>query len=179
LVTSDPAAFERLKFLQNAVGAVPGPMDCFLTLRGLKTLALRMERHSQNALQIARFLETHPQVERVYYPGLPSDPGHAAASKQMQLGSTPAFGGMISFIHRGGLEAARKMAARTKLFALAESLGGVESLIEHPGVMTHASVAGSPLEIPGGLIRLSVGVENVEDLRADLECALDGGWVAG
>jgi cystathionine gamma-synthase len=175
LVTTDPQAFERLKFLQNAVGAVPGPMDCFLTLRGIKTLNLRMERHSQNALQIAQFLDHHPRIERVLYPGLASDPGYEIAKKQMRLAENcPAFGGMISFIHRGGLEEARKMAGRTRIFTLAESLGGVESLIEHPGVMTHASVAGSPLEVPGGLIRLSVGIENPEDLLGDLESALSG-----
>jgi cystathionine gamma-synthase len=175
LVTTDPQAFERLKFLQNAVGAVPGPMDCFLTLRGIKTLNLRMERHSQNALQIAQFLDHHPRIERVLYPGLATDPGYEIAKKQMRLAENcPAFGGMISFIHRGGLEEARKMAGRTRIFTLAESLGGVESLIEHPGVMTHASVAGSPLEVPGGLIRLSVGIENPEDLLGDLESALSG-----
>lgn len=173
LVTTDHGAYEQLKFLQNAVGAVPGPMDCFLILRGIKTLSLRMERHSQNALRIAQFLEHHPAVDRVLYPGLPGDPGYVVAKKQMLLtGNFPAFGGMISFIHRGGLEEARKMAGRTRIFTLAESLGGVESLIEHPGVMTHASVAGSPLEVPGGLIRLSVGIEDVEDLLRDLECAL-------
>jgi cystathionine gamma-synthase len=132
-----------------------------------------MERHSQNALRIAQFLEAHPRVERVLYPGLPYDPGHAIASKQMRLdGLKPAFGGMISFIYRGGLAQARQIAARTHIFTLAESLGGVESLIEHPAAMTHASVAGSALEVPGGLIRLSVGVEHVEDLLQDLDCAL-------
>ncbi|HEX2979091.1 MAG TPA: cystathionine gamma-synthase [Anaerolineaceae bacterium] len=173
LVTVDQNAYERLKFLQNAVGAVPGPMDCFLTLRGLKTLTLRMEKHSENAMRVAEYLDRHPSVDKVYYPGLSSDPGYTISRKQMQLpGNRPAFGGMISFIHRGGLEAARDMAARTQVFTLAESLGGVESLIEHPGVMTHASVAGSPLEVPGGLIRLSVGIENVDDLLQDLEFAL-------
>jgi cystathionine beta-lyase/cystathionine gamma-synthase len=174
LVTTDQEAYTRLKFLQNAVGAVPGPMDCFLTVRGIKTLALRIERHSQNALAVARFLEQHPRVERVIYPGLPTDPGYSVAGKQMCLpGGQPAFGGMISFIHRGGLDEAREAAARTRVFTLAESLGGVESLIEHPGVMTHASVAGSPLEVPGGLIRLSVGIENAADLIQDLERALE------
>ena len=173
LVTTDPLAYERLKFLQNAVGAVPGPMDCFLTLRGIKTLSLRMERHSHSGLCVAQFLAGHPRVERVLYPGLPTDPGHAVAKKQMQIApNTPAFGGMLSFVHRGGLEAARQMAGRTRVFTLAESLGGVESLIEHPGVMTHASVAGSPLEVPGGLVRLSVGIENLDDLLHDLEQAL-------
>lgn len=175
LVTTDQDAYERLKFLQNAVGAVPGPMDCFLTLRGVKTLALRMERHSQNALCVAQFLERYSQVERVLYPGLEGDAGYAVARKQMGLtGNRPAFGGMVSFIHKGGVDAARAMASRTRVFTLAESLGGVESLIEHPGVMTHASVAGSPLEVPGGLIRLSVGVEAIEDLLTDLEVALAG-----
>jgi len=175
LVTTDPQAFERLKFLQNAVGAIPGPMDCFLTLRGIKTLSLRMERHSQNALRVAEFLEHHPKVDRVLYPGLSSNPGYAVARRQMQMTeNSPAFGGMISFIHLDGLDEARKMVARTRIFTLAESLGGVESLIEHPGLMTHASVAGSPLEVPGGLIRLSVGVENLEDLLQDLDFALSG-----
>jgi cystathionine beta-lyase/cystathionine gamma-synthase len=173
LITTDQEAYERLKFLQNAVGAVPGPMDCFLTLRGIKTLALRIERHSQNALHVAQYLQQHAQVERVIYPGLPSDRGYATAGKQMCLpDGRPAFGGMISFVHRGGLEAARTAAAKTRIFTLAESLGGVESLIEHPGVMTHASVAGSPLEVPGGLIRLSAGIENEADLINDLEQAL-------
>lgn len=173
VVTTDSQAYERLKFLQNAVGAVPGPQDCFLTLRGLKTLALRMERHSDNALKVAQYLQDHPAVEKVLYPGLPGDPGYLTANRQMWLpGNRSAFGGMISFIHRNGINEARKMAARTKVFTLAESLGGVESLIEHPGVMTHASVAGSLLEVPGGLIRLSVGIEAVEDLIQDLDQAL-------
>ena len=174
LVTTDQQAYEKLKFLQNAVGAVPGPMDCFLTLRGIKTLAVRMERHSENALRIAQFLSTHPAVERVIYPGLPNHPGYEVAARQMQGNGKPAFGGMISFIVRGGLEPAKRVAGSTKLFLLAESLGGVESLIEHPGAMTHASVAGSPLEVPAGLVRLSVGIEHVEDLIADLEQALEG-----
>jgi cystathionine beta-lyase/cystathionine gamma-synthase len=167
LVTTHENAYEQLKFLQNAAGAVPGPMDCWLTLRGIKTLALRMERHSTNAMQIAQFLLKHPAVEQVLYPGLPDHPGHVIARKQMRL-----FGGMISFVVKGGLEPARRVAAATRIFLLAESLGGVESLIEHPGVMTHASVAGSPLEIDPGLIRLSVGIEHIDDLLADLEQAL-------
>ncbi|MEN4040862.1 MAG: cystathionine gamma-synthase [Anaerolineaceae bacterium] len=167
LVTTHENAHEQLKFLQNAAGAVPGPMDCWLTLRGIKTLALRMERHSANAMQIAQFLLKHPAVEQVLYPGLPDHPGHVIARKQMRL-----FGGMISFVVKGGLEPARRVAAATRIFLLAESLGGVESLIEHPGVMTHASVAGSPLEIDPGLIRLSVGIEHIDDLLADLEQAL-------
>jgi cystathionine beta-lyase/cystathionine gamma-synthase len=168
IVTTDAAAYEQLKFLQNAIGAVPGPLDAWLTLRGLKTLAIRMERHSTNAGQIAEFLSQHPAVTQVMYPGLANHPQHAAAAQQMRL-----FGGMISIIMRGGEAAARHMAATTKLFQLAESLGGVESLIEVPAAMTHASVAGSPLEVPGGLVRLSVGIENVEDLIADLKQALD------
>ncbi|MDR3575890.1 MAG: cystathionine gamma-synthase [Anaerolineaceae bacterium] len=167
LVTTDRQAFERLKFLQNAVGAVPGPMDCWLTLRGIKTLALRLDRHCQNARRISEYLDNHAAVEQVLYPGLPSHPGYEIAKKQMK-----ACGGMISFILKGGAKAAKKAAAATRLFTLAESLGGVESLIEHPASMTHASVAGSPLEVPGGLLRLSVGIEQVDDLLADLEQAL-------
>jgi cystathionine gamma-synthase len=167
LVTTHKDVYEQLKFLQNAIGAVPGPMDCWLTLRGIKTLAVRMERHSENAERIAQFLEQHPAVEQVLYPGLPAHPGYEIACKQMRH-----FGGMISFVVKGGLEAARRVAAGTKIFLLAESLGGVESLIEHPGVMTHASVAGSPLEISPGLVRISVGIEHIDDLLADLEQAL-------
>ncbi|HEX2980653.1 MAG TPA: cystathionine gamma-synthase [Anaerolineaceae bacterium] len=167
LVTTDVDAYERLKFLQNAVGAVPGPMDCWLTLRGIKTLALRMQRHSENARAISEYLAKHPSVERVLYPGLPDFPGHAVARRQMRD-----FGGMISFIYKGDLQATKQMVSRTQVFTLAESLGGVESLIEHPGSMTHASVAGSAMEIPAGLVRLSVGVEHVDDLIADLEQAL-------
>jgi cystathionine beta-lyase/cystathionine gamma-synthase len=172
LVTTDQAAYEQLKFLQNAVGAVPGPMDCWLTLRGIKTLALRMERHAQNALQIARFLQNHPAVESVLYPGLPEHPGHQVAERQMSAAGCALYGGMISFVMKDGREAAKKVAASTRVFTLAESLGGVESLIEHPGAMTHASVTGSPLEIQEGLVRLSVGIEHVEDLLKDLEQAL-------
>jgi cystathionine gamma-synthase len=167
LVTTHKDVYEQLKFLQNAIGAVPGPMDCWLTLRGIKTLAIRMERHSENAERIAQFLEQHPAVEQVLYPGLPGHPGYEIACQQMRH-----FGGMISFVVKGGLEAARRVAGGTKIFLLAESLGGVESLIEHPGVMTHASVAGSPLEIAPGLIRISVGIEHIDDLLADLEQAL-------
>src|SRR5215213_6423416 len=167
LVGNDPEVREFLAFHQNAAGAVPGPFDCFLVLRGLKTLAVRMERHNANAAAIAEFLRGHEAVERVYYPGLPDDPGHAVARRQMR-----GFGGMVSFGVRGGLEAARRVAAGTKLFFLAESLGGVESLIEHPGEMTHASLAGSGFEIDPGLVRLSVGIEHVDDLIADLEQAL-------
>ncbi|GIK40650.1 MAG: cystathionine gamma-synthase [Chloroflexota bacterium] len=167
ILTSDPTAYQRLKFLQNAIGAVPGPMDCWLVLRGLKTLALRMERHCANAQRIAAFLVEQPAVARVHYPGLPADPGHALARRQMRD-----FGGMISFVLKGGEAAARRMVRATRLFALAESLGGVESLIEHPAAMTHASVADSPLAVDPGLVRLSVGIEHVEDLLADLEQAL-------
>jgi cystathionine gamma-synthase len=166
LVTTDPEVHERLKFLQNAAGAVPGPLDCFLVLRGLKTLAVRMEAHCRNADLIARFLEAHPKVAAVHYPGLPSDPGHGPAERQMR-----GFGGMVSF-ELESEEAALEVCRRTKLFFLAESLGGVESLIEHPGRMTHASVAGSPLEVPSTLVRLSVGIEHPDDLLEDLEQAL-------
>jgi len=167
IVTSDEAAYERLKFLQNAVGAVPGPMDCFLTLRGIKTLPLRMERHSQNAMRIAEFLADHPAVRKVMYPGLEDHPNHAVAKKQMKM-----YGGMISFLPIGDEQTARKIVERARIFALAESLGGVESLIELPAPMTHASVAGSPLEIDPALVRLSVGVEHVDDLIDDLRQAL-------
>lgn len=173
IVTSDTPVYERLKFLQNAAGAVPGPFDCWLVLRGLKTLALRMERHSENAMRLAQWLEHQPQVKRVIYPGLPSHPQHAIARKQMAGRGAPAYGGMISFIANGGKNAAEKIVAATKLFLLAESLGGVESLIEVPAGMTHMSVANSPLEVDAGLVRLSVGVEHVYDLMADLDQALE------
>jgi cystathionine beta-lyase/cystathionine gamma-synthase len=168
IVTSDEAAYEKLKYLQNAIGAVPGPMDCFLVLRGVKTLGIRMRAHEANAMRIAQFLEGHHSVERVAYPGLPSHAQYDLARKQMS-----SFGGMISFLVKGGLEEARRIVQGTRLFALAESLGGVESLIEHPGVMTHASVANSPLAVPDNLVRLSVGIENVEDLIKDLSAAMD------
>jgi cystathionine beta-lyase/cystathionine gamma-synthase len=167
LVLADGALYERLKFLQNAAGAVPGPLDCWLVLRGLKTLAVRMRAHEANAMAVAHFLQQHPAVERVIYPGLPSHPQHALAQHQMH-----GFGGMISIVLKGGAAAARALVTRTKLFTLAESLGGVESLIEVPAAMTHASVAGSPLEVPAGLVRLSVGIEEQADLIADLEAAL-------
>ena len=166
-MTSDDALFDRLKFLQNAVGGVPGPLDSFLVLRGLKTLHVRMERHAQNALALARFLEQHPQVEKVTYPGLASHPQHALAARQMK-----GFGGMLTFVVRGGLPAARAFLREVRLFALAESLGGVESLIEHPAIMTHASVPRDTREALGisdGLIRVSCGIEAVDDLIADLE----------
>lgn len=165
IVTTDAAAYEQLKFLQNAVGAVPGPMDCWLTLRGIKTLALRIERHCDNAERIASFLQDHPAVERVIYPGLESHPGHYVARRQMKR-----FGGMVSFVLKDAA-AARAAAAATRIFTLAESLGGVESLIEVPAAMTHTSVAGSPLEVPPGLIRLSVGIEHIADLLTDLKQA--------
>ena len=171
VITSDKSWYERLKFIQNSVGAVPGPMDSFLLLRGTKTLALRMERHCENALQIARFLLQHPKVLKVYYPGLESHKGHTLAKKQIR-----AFGGMISFELADGFEAAKKMASQMKIFSLAESLGGVESLIGHPATMTHAAI---PREerlkrgLTDGLIRLSVGIEDAEDLISDLSQALD------
>jgi len=162
---------ERIAYLQNAVGGVPGPFDSFLTLRGIKTLALRMERHCANALAVAQFLEKHPRVESVRYPGLASHPQHALARRQMSTG----YGGIVTAVLRGGLEAARRALERCHLFGLAESLGGVESLIEHPGMMTHASLPAevrASLGISDGLIRLSVGVEDVEDLIAELRQAL-------
>lgn len=174
IVTSDAPLYERLKFLQNAAGAVPSPFDCWLVLRGLKTLALRMERHSENALRLAQWLERHPQVKRVIYPGLASHPQHALARLQMvSPRGAPLYGGMISFIAQGGKSAAEKIACATKLFILAESLGGVESLIEVPAAMTHMSVANSPLAVDAGLVRLSAGVEHVYDLMADLDQALE------
>jgi cystathionine gamma-synthase len=166
LVTGDIEWIERLAFLANAVGGVPGPMDCYLGLRGLKTLALRMAKHSENAAAIAGWLADDPRVVRVHYPGLPAHPGHEIAARQMS-----SFGGMVSF-EVGSAEEAIEVAERTELFFLAESLGGVESLIEVPGPMTHASVAGSPCEVPAQLIRLSVGIEHVDDLIADLDRAL-------
>jgi len=169
IVGTDPALYERLAFLQNAVGAVPGPQDCYLTLRGLKTLPLRMQRHQENAARVALYLEGHARVERVIYPGLASHPQHALARQQMQ-----GFGGMISFYLRGDLDAARRFLQAVKVFTLAESLGGVESLIEHPAIMTHASVPKENREklgIADGFIRVSVGVEHVDDLIADLDHA--------
>lgn len=166
LALNDEDLYTPLKFLQNAAGAVPGPMDCFLVLRGIKTLALRIERHSANALQIARFLEDHPAVQRVMYPGLESHPQYALAQRQMRYP-----GGMISIIMESA-DAAQRMVSRTKLFSLAESLGGVESLIEHPYSMTHASTATSPIAVPNELVRLSVGIEHVDDLINDLRQAL-------
>ena len=167
LVTADPELHQRLRFLQNAAGPVPGPFDCFLVLRGLKTLALRMERHCENAARVAQFLAEDARVEQVLYPGLPGHPGHALAHRQMG-----GFGGMVSFRPKGGAEAAHRVASATEVFFLAESLGGVESLIEVPAAMTHRSVAGTPLEVPADLVRLSVGVEHAEDLVEDLDQAL-------
>jgi cystathionine gamma-synthase len=158
---------ERVAFHQNAMGAVAGPFDAWLVQRGLKTLAVRMERHCDNAERVAAYLADHPRVTGVLYPGLPTHPGHAVAARQMRR-----FGGMVSFRVAGGEEDAVTVCKRTAVFTLGESLGGVESLIEHPGRMTHASVAGSPLEVPGDLVRLSVGIEDVEDLLADLDQAL-------
>ncbi len=167
IVTNDAELHERLRFLQNATGPIPGPFDAYLVLRGVKTLALRMDRHNQNAEVIARFLDDDPRVANVWYPGLPGDPGHEMARRQMT-----GFGGMISFTPSGGLEAANTIATRTRLFFLAESLGGVESLIELPAGMTHLSVEGTALEVPEDLVRLSVGVEHVDDLLFDLDRAL-------
>ncbi len=166
VVVQDPDLHERLAFLQNAVGAVPGPMDCFLVLRGIKTLAVRMDRHSANAQAVAEFLARHPKVKRVHYPFLPTHPQYEVARRQMKAG-----GGMVSFEVESPEEAIR-VAESTKIFALAESLGGVESLIEVPAAMTHASTAGSTLEVPATLVRLSVGIEHADDLIADLEQAL-------
>ncbi len=171
IVRTDSPLAERLGYLQNALGAVPGPFDSFLTLRGIKTLALRMERHCANALAVAQFLASHPKVERVYYPGLSSHPQHALARRQM----TGGYGGIVTAVLRGSLEDARRMLERCHLFSLAESLGGVESLIEHPGLMTHASLPAAmraSLGIGDGLIRLSVGIEDAEDLIGDLRDAL-------
>ncbi len=168
VAVDDDDLAQSLAFLQNAVGAVPGPLDCYLTLRGVRTLGVRMQRHCENAVAIVELLRSHPAVEKVLYPGLADHPGHDIAVKQMQ-----AFGGMVSFLVRGGEEAAIEVAGATELFTLAESLGAVESLIEHPAVMTHASVAGSELAVDPALVRLSVGIETIDDLRADLARALD------
>jgi cystathionine gamma-synthase len=168
VIGNDPETYEILKFHQNAAGAVPGPFDCWLTLRGIKTLSVRMERHSANALAIAEFLHEHPAIAAVYYPGLPDHPGHEIAKKQMAQ-----FSGMVSFTPKGGREAAVKIVEHTTLFGLAERLGGVESLIELPAAMTHASVAGTDAAVEPELIRLSVGIEHVEDLIEDLRQALD------
>ena len=167
LVTSDEELDAAFGFLQNGAGAVPGPFDAFLTMRGLKTLVLRMQRHSENAAAVAQFLVEHPAVDSVLYPGLSTHPGHQVAARQMH-----GFGGMVSVRMKGGRAAAQALCAATRVFILAESLGGVESLIEHPGAMTHASTVGSQLEVPDDLVRLSVGIEDRADLIADLEQAL-------
>jgi cystathionine gamma-synthase len=167
LVVTDAELAQRLRFHQNAMGAVPGPFDCWLVLRGVKTLGVRMDRHCANAARVAEMLVAHPAVAAVHYPGLPQHPGHELAAKQMR-----GFGGMVSFQLAAGEQAALRVCERARVFTLGESLGGVESLIEHPARMTHASVAGSALEVPGDLVRLSVGIESVEDLLADLIQAL-------
>ncbi|MFL6159064.1 MAG: cystathionine gamma-synthase [Marmoricola sp.] len=170
VVVRDLETADRVGFHQNAMGAVPGPFDCFLTHRGLKTLAVRMDRHCDNAEQVVAYLVDHPQVAEVIYPGLEQHPGHAVASRQMKR-----YGGIVSFRVHGGEQHALEVCERARVFTLGESLGGVESLIEHPGRMTHASVAGTDLEVPADLIRLSVGIETVDDLIADLDRALGVG----
>lgn len=167
LITGDAELAERLTFHQNAMGAVPGPFDAWLVLRGIKTLAVRMDRHCANAERVVAMLQGHPRVTQVFYPGLADHPGHETAVKQMR-----GFGGMVSFRVSGGEPEALDVCAKTEIFTLAESLGGIESLIEHPGRMTHSSVAGSRLEVPADLVRLSVGIESVDDLLADLTQAL-------
>jgi cystathionine gamma-synthase len=167
LVARDLDVAERIAFHQNSIGAVAGPFDAWLTLRGLKTLAVRMDRHCDNAEKVVEFLAAHPGVEQVIYPGLEEHPGHAVAGRQMKR-----YGGIVSFRVSGGEQHALDTCARAEVFTLAESLGGIESLIEHPGRMTHASVAGTPLEVPADLIRLSVGIETADDLLADLDRAL-------
>lgn len=170
VITSNDKLYETLKFHQNAVGAVPGPFDCWLVLRGVKTLAVRMEAHQKNAMKVAQYLEKHPAVEKVMYPGLTSHPQHALAKEQMN-----GFGGMVSFVLKGGLESARQFLGSTKLFALAESLGGIESLVCHPVSMTHGSIPKEERDARGvvdALVRLSVGIEDIDDLIADLEAGL-------
>ncbi|MFI5101301.1 MAG: PLP-dependent transferase, partial [Actinomycetes bacterium] len=169
LVLTDPRLGEDLAYHQNAMGAVAGPFDSWLVLRGIRTLAVRMERHCDNAERVAQLLLEHPRVTVVHYPGLAVHPGHEVAAKQMRR-----FGGIVSFQVDGGEDAAVDVCNRARLFTLGESLGGVESLIEHPHRMTHASVAGSPLEVPADLVRLSVGLETAEDLLEDLTYALGG-----
>jgi cystathionine beta-lyase/cystathionine gamma-synthase len=169
IATSNDDLAARLRFLQNAVGAVPSPMDCFLVLRGIKTLAVRMDRHCDNAERVAAFLAGHPKVARVHFPGLPAHPGHAVAKRQMRR-----FGGMVSFDLAGDLDAAKRFASSTRLFALAESLGGVESLLDHPASMTHGSIPRDERRARGfedGLLRLSVGLEDTDDLLEDLQSA--------
>lgn len=172
LVVNDKDLGERLAFLQNSIGGIQAPFDSFLALRGLKTLALRLERSSQNAMALAEWFDAHPAIDRVVYPGLKSHPGHEVAKRQMD-----AFGGMVTIFLKGGLDAAKAMLERVELFTLAESLGGVESLIEHPGIMTHASIPPerrAELGVDDALVRLSVGVENIDDLKRDLDNALAG-----
>jgi cystathionine gamma-synthase len=169
LVTADADLADQLTYHQNAMGSVPGPFDSWLVLRGIKTLGVRMDRHSANARAVAEFLVAHPAVSRVRWPGLADHPGHDVAARQMSD-----FGGMVSFHVAAGEQAAVDVCGRTHVFTLGESLGGVESLIEHPARMTHASAAGSPLEVPGDLVRLSVGIETVDDLLTDLDRALAG-----
>lgn len=171
LITNNDGLYKDLKFVQNAVGGVPGPQDCFLVMRGLKTLHVRMQRHAENAMTLARFLESHSKIERVIYPGLESHPQHTLARQQMS-----GFGGMITFFIKGGLAEAKSFLEKVRIFALAESLGGVESLIEHPAIMTHASIPAETrkeLGIHDNLIRVSAGIEDVEDLQEDLAMALD------
>lgn len=167
LVTDSEELDEAFAFLQNGAGAVPGPFDGFLTLRGIKTLGVRMDRHCDNAEKVVDYLSGHDKIDAVLYPGLENHPGHKVAGKQMKR-----YGGMVSVLVKGGLDAAKEFCARTEVFTLAESLGGIESLIEHPGAMTHASTAGSLLEVPANLVRLSVGIEDIDDLLGDLENAL-------
>ncbi|MGI5349151.1 cystathionine gamma-synthase [Streptomyces sp. CA-250714] len=167
LVVTDPALGDELAFHQNAMGGIAGPFDSWLVMRGIKTLGVRMDRHGENAARVVQLLTTHPKVTEVFYPGLPTHPGHEIAAKQMR-----GYGGMVSFRVAGGEEAAVRVCDRAQLFTLGESLGGVESLIEHPGRMTHASAAGSALEVPADLVRLSVGIESADDLLADLTQAL-------
>jgi len=169
LATDDDELAAAVTLVRNAAGSVPGPFDCFLVLRGVKTLALRMDRHCGNAMAVAAFLRSHPAVAEVRYPGLTDDPGHAVAARQMQRG----FGGMVSCVLQGGADAAAAVLARVNLFTLGESLGGVESLIGYPAQMSHASLAGTPLAADPGLVRISVGIEDVEDLIGDLTQALE------
>ena len=176
LATRVPEIAEQLRFLQNSIGSVMGPFDAYLCLRGVKTLGLRMERHSTSAMAIARMLESHEKVERVVYPGLESHPQHEVASRQMSLPNGPGYGGMITMFLKGDIDTARRFLETVQLFALAESLGGVESLIEHPAIMTHASVpeeSRAALGISDTLVRFSVGIEDPEDLMADIKRALD------
>ncbi|NMN02539.1 cystathionine gamma-synthase [Bifidobacterium panos] len=168
VVLNDKETRDAVAFLQNSAGAVPSPFDSWLDIRGLKTLELRVRQHSRNAMNIAQWMESRPEFERVWYPGLESHPGHEIAARQMRGG----FGGMISVQLAGGFEAAKRFVGAAEIFTLAESLGGVESLIEHPGAMTHASVSGTTLEVPANLVRLSVGIEEADDLIADLDQAL-------